>query len=521
MARKIEVIDSLDFKPLVLKDGAQDLLDDLISAGGKPNLAVTIDATHSGRLTNLRVYPGKQMKAGADSFLKPYAKPVLKHHDDMKDAIGRVTGATYVQLKRGDDFNKDFVNPSNGEGSGFIKLETTIFDQDSIEKFVDGRFTTVSTRQSIQGLFCSICGEDFSDYDSECNHLPGKTYKVASDRAGSSGSSYMCFGITGKLSYKEVSPVNVPGDDHALVTGFETIKQDSEEIFVIHSKEDLMAEICDMKLSNGAEMVGLIQGLRSDSKGPMTYVTSEDRQKLTGKTIIAISPLFNSKNIEETTMDKDKKDEDVQEETNETTVDETASDDNSSSTSEETTAENKEGVVAPEEEADNKADEEKTEEVEAEKSEDTDSEGDDSPEILRLKAKLHDRDEQLSRVRQTLTDAQTELRTAYATALFDKRSFLNKTDASNLKGDERTAMIEGYAKRTIESLKDAIADLSNEISEIKPTALGSKDLLDKPKTKNPVRGGLSRSTTDQKKKVKSKNSRQKEKVTSFNQYLSN
>ena len=62
-----------------------------------PSLLVKIAATHSALMTgNKGFYLPERMRDGVSSFLVPYKKPVLTHHDDFNDPIGRVQSARYM-----------------------------------------------------------------------------------------------------------------------------------------------------------------------------------------------------------------------------------------------------------------------------------------------------------------------------------------------------------------------------------------------------------------------------------------
>ena len=176
----------------------------------------------------MRVYPGRHMRDSASTFMEPVPKPVLKHHRDEEDAIGRVSSAEFIQLKNGDAFDFDYREPSEGRGSGFIKLGLDIMDRDAMEQFADGRIRQFSTRQAFQSVHCSICGEDIADsmsfLGSSHEHKVGEVY--SSDEAGDThgDKDYLCYLITGPLTYREVSSVNIPGDDASDINGFEIIE---------------------------------------------------------------------------------------------------------------------------------------------------------------------------------------------------------------------------------------------------------------------------------------------------------
>ena len=187
---------------------ANNLLEDLYSSINSPSFRVTIKATHSGYLLNNRVYPGSGVKAGAASWVSKdnggtagYDKPFLKHHDSKSEPIGRIDSQKFVQLWEDDQFKNDWKNPDHGTkpGSGYIIISGTVSDKDAQQKILDGRYKTVSTGQSSNKAYCSICGHDWlSDSDEEevCNHRPGRVYDV-------DGVKYRAYLVTGKMKYME------------------------------------------------------------------------------------------------------------------------------------------------------------------------------------------------------------------------------------------------------------------------------------------------------------------------------
>ena len=216
------------------------------SGDKKTSLKFEIDATHSGRVTNGRIYPGKKMRAAASSWYSQdnggssqYDKPVLKHHDEHADPIGRVKKAKFIALKHNEDFNLDYKNPDEkGSGSGFIRLTVDILDPESIEKILDGRLETVSSRQTTDKFYCNICdkekdffysffgGED-EDEEAVCKHKMGEVYEVKTEDGKKQKKTARMY--TGDLLYHEVSFVTVPGDAYAKVVR-SSIMADNKEV---------------------------------------------------------------------------------------------------------------------------------------------------------------------------------------------------------------------------------------------------------------------------------------------------
>jgi hypothetical protein len=193
------------------------------------SLLVKIAATHSGLMTgNKGFYLPERMRDGARSFLVPYKKPVLTHHDDFKDPIGRVQSARYVDLthlypqndvwmqklsvgglkdkdtqKAVQYFLKTWQDQEEYQGLGYIELLVEITDPDAIQKVLDNRYLTVSTAHTSDAAFCGVCMQNWVA-DGWCEHEPGSVYE-----------DQKCVLIPGKHLYNEVSYVNKPADREA------------------------------------------------------------------------------------------------------------------------------------------------------------------------------------------------------------------------------------------------------------------------------------------------------------------
>ena len=236
------------------KSISKDNLGSLLSLGPtnplRQGLQVRIAATHSGIITrNNGFYLPDSMRKGAASFTDGYPKPVLLHHEDHKDPVGRIISANYrdtsqgigenyngmvVKNKHGEEVGtitdtliKDFVSNKmpfgmqvdivssmftdsllsdrTYQGLGHIELIANITDKDAVEKLLDGRYITGSIGASTDKAVCSICKSDWTK-EGPCDHKPGAVYDSAK-----------CFIIAGELVYDEYSFVNVPADKHSKV----------------------------------------------------------------------------------------------------------------------------------------------------------------------------------------------------------------------------------------------------------------------------------------------------------------
>jgi len=217
-------------------------------------LNVRIAATHAGIITrNNMFYLPDKLRKGAPTFLQDFGKPVLKHHDEKSDAIGRVVDAFYVDtsgvikdqykdlsvtdstgnvFSLSDEKNlKDFcegrmpfsmqveivrdlfnarvidghslLEDTGYKGLGHVQIVCNITDEDAIAKFIDGRYLTGSVGARTNRAVCSICKQDWIK-DGECEHIPGAEYD---------GVKMVL--IAGDFFYDEYSIANNPADRHS------------------------------------------------------------------------------------------------------------------------------------------------------------------------------------------------------------------------------------------------------------------------------------------------------------------
>lgn len=478
--RSLEIVEYHKLiKPELLKD-AQSLLEDMKSAGKKPVLSAQFDATHSGRLTNMRVYPGSRMRRAVDSFMKPSPKAVLKHHNDDQDPIGRVESAKYIQLKFGQEFDHDFKSPKEDTGSGYIQLGVNIMDQDTIDKVLDGRLCDISTSQSCQGLFCSICGDNVQSPKSDCEHWPGKYYS-----AEDSEDEYLCYMITGDLAYREVSIVSVPADSYAKVSSLKL--KHSEDSFLIRSYDSLESSIGSLVLCDSVTKKS-IQLVKSKDK---EQITAADREELTGKILVAVSPNFNNKPYEASNKDSSMT-KTVTETKN--TIESAASVDSGQPTQASKTNDSKEGVVAPENKSNapqtvgtatlsDKAEKLAIEAMAKSLEEANHRAKEASDELERTKSTLKDKDAEIEKLRLNVATQLADMKQSYATTLLNTQLLLKKPIVSTVKDQEAfDAKLKEYSERSVDSLKDSIKDLTPELSALKDS-LGVRSTSDLVKDK--------------------------------------
>jgi len=238
----VKFYDAVNFKPLDISEEIKDYYEKTDKSEVKP-LSITIAATHAGKITrNNGFYLPDRVQKGVKTFTNDYEKPILIHHEDRKDPIGRVKKATYIDLSKGfrnsmqDSFSVstdrifedlvngnlsfddsvDFVNKylinnnilntdSDYKGLGYIEILTSISDPEGIKKVLDGRYLTGSVGATTNKAVCSTCKKDWAK-TGKCAHKPGKKYD-----------GNKCVIIAGDLIYDEYSFVNKPADTQSQI----------------------------------------------------------------------------------------------------------------------------------------------------------------------------------------------------------------------------------------------------------------------------------------------------------------
>jgi len=369
---------------------------------GLNHLIVKVVATHSGKIINGRVYPPDKVSSAVDSWTDPYKRPVLRNHNDDDDPIGRVIDAEYVDMS--DDIEDVSEVPYTKGGLGHILLTLDISDPDAIQKILDGRYFTVSQRLSTNSLVCSVCDSDWikGDY---CEHESNKFYD-----------GERCYFKAGDISYKEISFVNIPADDVAFI---QTIGGDSEdsEILGFYSNQDLMVDL-----------------LSSDR----VNLFDSDR----GKTILSKLDM----SVPDIKKTKSKKEND-KEENYMSVKDKTKK-------AADAAKDVKDKVEIPaEEKYTSKAFQEAIDALSREKQDLVDQ-------LEAAKKELADKTEQNTVLVDENANLSTSLRKSLADRLVDLKMALDKPDARAIEtAEDRSALVDTYIERSMDSLQDAIDDL--------------------------------------------------------------
>ena len=100
---KIKLIDyiKVDPDPSLLSLSSREkvkLIDNMFSGDLRQGLNITYDLSHSGRRINNRIYTTKGQQDGIDTLTYPYPKPILIHHNEGTDPIGRFTYGQWEDL---------------------------------------------------------------------------------------------------------------------------------------------------------------------------------------------------------------------------------------------------------------------------------------------------------------------------------------------------------------------------------------------------------------------------------------
>jgi hypothetical protein len=294
-------------------------------AKGPMHLLVTVDTSHSGRLTNYRCYPGRYMKASAKTWTRPYKKPILPRHPstglftpaDEPDALGRVQSAKFFRLTEDDEaFDNDYKEPMvDGLGSGYVQTVGKVSDEEAVQKFIDGRYLTVSAGMISDNLICSICNHDWAKTRMPCEHDPGRVYEIEVGDSDSKKKAKtvkrLAYHITGKLDYDHWATVNTPADAHAVVVS--TVLKDG----LVDGYEEII-KLKHPDQSEQQRLANLSSLVLVDSGGAAVHLClTEDEYKDAPPAIRAVSLV----NLELPTPDQDPKEGDMKGKKKDTSAD--------------------------------------------------------------------------------------------------------------------------------------------------------------------------------------------------------
>lgn len=168
---------------------------------------VIIEGTHSGDNHNYAIYHSDSMEKDANTFTQPFNKPLIKNHDTSTEPLGRITDYLFRQSELAPDRD-------------CIELTTRVTDKEAIEKFLDGRYKTVSISGSTQHVRCNICGKDI---------LKDKKLKFCGHWKGQKYGDNLALWHMRDIRYNECSIVNAPADDWAQVKRIKIVDDSSSQ----------------------------------------------------------------------------------------------------------------------------------------------------------------------------------------------------------------------------------------------------------------------------------------------------
>ena len=184
------------------KDGkTMDVLAD--SDRGKTISAIDVcfEATHSGQTKNSTVYHSDSMEKDADSWMTPFARPLIKNHDRGEEPLGRVIAY---------EFRPSLLTQDRDT----ISVTFRVSDSDAIVKFMDGRYKTMSIGGIANNVTCGICGKHIvkDGVFKFCGHWKGESYD-----------GVKALWHIRDVEYVEASVVNTPADNWAQVVSIKPV----------------------------------------------------------------------------------------------------------------------------------------------------------------------------------------------------------------------------------------------------------------------------------------------------------
>ena len=195
------------------------------------HLRAKVKMTFAGMRTgNKAMYLPDEHHKSAQSFIKPFPRPIIRNHDEDVDPMGRVIDVRYVDttnlaigidaraakiatafrdsktdtLKRVKTVSTllDMSKNPDYSGMGHILGLWDVTDPDAIAKVLDGRYLTVSTAMAPEGAYCSSCALDGTLTDwkvDDCDHFRGDIVD-----------GIECVAVPFNYHWEHVSPVNLP-----------------------------------------------------------------------------------------------------------------------------------------------------------------------------------------------------------------------------------------------------------------------------------------------------------------------
>lgn len=242
------ISESTHVRPQVLKESAQALQE---SEGSKIILP-KIEAIHAGTTRNStryvaeRLRGSQELKSGVFSWTQPYAKPIIYNHDVNTEATGRVQSASFSEYTQA--------------GRPGIIVIPRITHEKAIQDVLEGRLLTVSIGANTDAVTCSVCGTEIIS-EGFCGHFKGETYEGTKAEW-----------IIGNVWFDELSWVNVPSDQDAMVIDQGSVISTAESFAIKDNKEIINLGLSTKEWTvaeSVANKEGLVQG-KSEEEDEVT-----------------------------------------------------------------------------------------------------------------------------------------------------------------------------------------------------------------------------------------------------------
>lgn len=198
-----------------------------------------IEAIHAGSTRNDTVYLADklrgdmELKSGVYSWLHPYGKPVIFNHDVNTENTGRIYTAAYADYTQA--------------GRPGIIVVPKITEPRAIEGILGGRLLTVSIGATTDSVTCSYCGTDIVN-EGFCGHMKGDVIDGRKVEW-----------ITGNLWFDELSWVNVPADSDAMI-----VDTQSSVMMATESADNGIILLGNNKVEEKKKLVGIVKESAND-----------------------------------------------------------------------------------------------------------------------------------------------------------------------------------------------------------------------------------------------------------------
>ncbi len=180
-----------------------------VRGGGFPQVIYpTIRAIHADKVTrNRTLYPTNSLLGdykeytGLSSFTYPYPIPIIRDHQSHPGMFGGSSSLPYGRVAAPAEFVRS-------QDYGYVQVVSAITDPFAIDMILSERFLTVSIGCEAEEVRCSICKSNLADEEDaeNCTHSKGEYYEDS-----------MCVWEIGPIRMREISFVNVPSDDRAMI----------------------------------------------------------------------------------------------------------------------------------------------------------------------------------------------------------------------------------------------------------------------------------------------------------------